>query len=135
MKGNDTRLPDIEALSYCCLECGDRCPIYRATASDDRTVKRAVAELWTKEMGQPFTADDVFCHGCKIEGKPQNKALLKCAVRQCAIGRQMGSCSRCGDLKACDHSLWKNWPEVKKQALQLQQAITEILNHNSKGTS
>ena len=113
---------EVEAVSYCSLECAGQCPIFKATVTDDQAVKQAVADIWTKEMGQPFTADDVFCAGCKQEGVPQNRAVHKCTVRQCAQDKGVGSCTRCAGLAACDKYLWQHWPDVRKQALDIQQS-------------
>lgn len=115
--------PDIESMSYCCLKCGPQCQIFNATANSDINAKKVIAENWSKEFGTPFTVDDVFCYGCKEEGKPLNKMLLKCTVRKCAKEKQLISCSVCPDLEKCDKDLWVKWPNLKPNALKIQKEI------------
>jgi len=112
-----TLRPDIDAMSFCCLKCGPQCKIFNATLNNDLNVKIEIAESWNKEFGIPFTTDDVFCYGCKAEGKPQNKAMLRCSVRKCAKEKQIKSCSICADLEKCDKDLWGKWPGLKENAL------------------
>jgi hypothetical protein len=125
LKDNEkhSKQPDIKSMSYCCLNCNDKCQIFKATVENDIKVKQTVAANWTKEYGEEFTVDDVFCYGCKREGKSQNKSLLKCTVRKCAKAKQIESCSLCNDLTNCEKDLWKNWPNVKVRALEIQNMI------------
>ena len=118
-----TMRPDIGAMSYCCLTCDPKCKIFNATMNNDLGVKKELADRWTKEFGTPFTTDDVFCYGCKAEGKPQNKAMLKCTVRKCAKEKQIKSCSLCADLEKCDKDLWGKWPGLKENVLKTQKEL------------
>jgi len=115
--------PDIESMSYCCLKCGPECKIFNATLNNDLTAKRIIAESWSKEFGTPFTIDEVFCYGCKEDGKPQNKAMLKCTVRKCAKQKQLISCSVCPDLEKCDKDLWVKWPNLKPNVVKTQKEL------------
>ena len=118
-----TLRPDIDAMSYCCLKCGPECKIFNATLNNDLSVKKEIAEGWTKEFGTPFTTDDVFCYGCKVEGKPQNKAMVKCTVRICAKEKQIKSCSICADLEKCNKDLWAKWPGLKENVLKTRKEL------------
>jgi hypothetical protein len=114
--------PDIGVMTYCCLECNGKCQIFKATVENDIEAKRAIAANWAKKFGEAFTSDDVFCYGCKQEGKPKNRTILKCTVRKCAIAKNIESCALCSDLEKCDKDLWKNWPEMKTRALKIQKS-------------
>lgn len=118
-----TLRPEIDAMSYCCLNCDPTCKIFSATLNNDLSVKKELAEHWTKEFGTPFTTDDVFCYGCKAEGKPQNKAMLKCTVRKCAKEKQHISCSVCPELTTCDNVFWSKWPGTRENALKISKEL------------
>lgn len=118
-----TQKPDIESMSFCCLKCGPQCPIFNATANNDLTAKKTIAENWSKQLGNTITVEDVFCYGCKEEGKPLNKMLLKCTVRKCVKEKGLKSCSLCSDLEKCDKDLWKNWPTLKPNVLKIQKEL------------
>jgi hypothetical protein len=122
MNGNDPHRATTGAPSYCSLECASQCPVFKATVTDDRAAKQAVADIWTRDIGELFTADDVFCAGCKQEGVPQNRAVHKCTVRQCAQSKRIGSCTRCAGLAECKKYLWQHWPDIREQALVIQRA-------------
>lgn len=114
-----TQKPDIDALSFCCLNCGPQCPVFTATANNDLVEKKKFLDKWTKELGS-ITVDDVFCYGCKNDGKPYNKKVPQCTVRICVQEKQLKSCALCSDIAQCDKELWKNWPEMRKNVLKIQ---------------
>ncbi|MCX6238304.1 MAG: DUF3795 domain-containing protein [Bacteroidia bacterium] len=118
-----TQKPDIESMSFCCLKCGPQCPIFNATVNNDLTAKQKIADNWAKKFGGTFTVDDVFCYGCKEDGKPLNKMLLKCTVRKCAKEKGLKSCSLCSDLEKCEKDLWTNWPNLKPNVLKIQKEL------------
>ena len=114
-----TQKPDIDALSFCCLKCGPRCPVFAATANNDLVAKKKFLDNWTKELGT-VTVDDVFCYGCKNDVKPYNKKVPRCTVRKCVQEKQLKSCALCSDIAQCDKQLWIKWPEMKKNVLKIQ---------------
>lgn len=54
-------------ISYCGITCSD-CPTYKATRMNDDAERKRVAELWTKQYGHPFKAEDINCDGCLTKG-------------------------------------------------------------------
>jgi hypothetical protein len=118
-----TQKPDIGSMSFCCLKCGPDCPIFKATADNDLSAKKAIAVKWSKKLGNPVTVDEVFCYGCKEEGKPLNKMLVKCTVRKCAKEKELKSCSLCNNAEKCDKELWKDWPTLKPNVLKIQKEL------------
>ena len=53
--------------AYCGFFC-DRCPVYRAAADGDKSMKEELAQRYTT-AGQPLSAEDIRCQGCRAQGK------------------------------------------------------------------
>jgi hypothetical protein len=99
-------------VAYCGLNCG-MCPAYIATVKDSNEERAKVAELWTKEFGASFKAEDINCMGCKSEG-PLFSHCSNCEIRSCASGKNMPNCGHCSDY-ACsklDH-IFKSMPVAR----------------------
>jgi hypothetical protein len=116
------KLPDLKDRAYCGLICDNSCPLFKATKANDPVAKKTVFEKWKwkETYGIEFDPNQVFCHGCKAPGKPENVAHTRCTVLKCCVGRKLESCLPCGKLAGCDKDLWKNWPDFKKQIEKLQ---------------
>ena len=117
------KLPDLKDRAYCGLICDNGCPLFKATKANDPVAKKAVFEKWKwkETYGVEFDPNQVFCHGCKAPGKPENISHTRCTVLKCCVGRKLESCLQCVKLAGCDKDLWKNWPDFKKQMDKLQQ--------------
>jgi hypothetical protein len=118
------KLPELKTLAYCGLICDDRCPLYKATRTNDAAAKQKVYEewKWKEKFGIEFNPDQVFCHGCKAPGKPENIPHSRCTVLKCSAARGFDSCVQCQKLADCDKELWKNYPDFHQQMVKLQQA-------------
>jgi hypothetical protein len=116
-------LPDLKTRAHCGLICGDWCQLWKATQTNDLAAKQKVYTewKWKEKFGVEFNPDQVFCHGCKAPGKPQNLAHGRCTVLQCNLDRGLESCLQCRTLAACDKELWKNYPDFRQQMIKLQQ--------------
>jgi len=116
------KLPDLKDRAYCGLICDNSCPLFKATKANDPVAKKTVFEKWKwkETYGIEFDPNQVFCHGCKAPGKPENVAHTRYTVLKCCVGRKLESCLPCGKLAGCDKDLWKNWPDFKKQIEKLQ---------------
>jgi len=114
---------EFKNMGYCGAECGNKCHIFTATVSNDIDAKKRIASDWAFEQGESFTTDEVFCYGCKNKEMPQNKAHLKCTVRICAEEKHLEACFQCKDLEKCDKALWRNWPNLKSEALRIQKSL------------
>jgi hypothetical protein len=118
-----TKLPPLRSRAYCGLICTDRCPLRKATATNDTAAKKVVFEKWRwrEKYGVEFEADKVFCHGCKPDGKPRAISVSACTVRACTTDRGLESCLQCHRLASCDKELWKNSPSFRQCMEKLQQ--------------
>ncbi|MGI6162864.1 MAG: DUF3795 domain-containing protein [Bacillota bacterium] len=98
--------------------CGprcDKCPSYNATKSGDRDALQRVANEWTEAMGRTFTADDILCDGCRVEGARLSSYCDDCDIRLCALSKNNPTCAHCSEYP-CD----------KIRAPQARQALDEI---------
>jgi hypothetical protein len=116
------KLPALRTRAYCGLTCDDHCPLFKASVADDAAAKKKVFEEWhwREKFGVEFDAARVFCFGCKPDGKPRSISVSACTTRACSTDRGLESCLQCQRLAACDKSLWKEWPDFRKQMLELQ---------------
>jgi hypothetical protein len=123
------KLPELKTRAYCGLICGDWCELWKATQANDAAAKEKVYQQWKwkEKFGVEFTPEQVFCHGCKAPGKPENVAHARCTVLKCSVERGLDSCLQCRKLADCAKDLWKNYPDFRKQMVKLQQdyAATE----------
>jgi hypothetical protein len=78
--------------------CGYNCHLCDAR-SEETKVRQKLVDAWRKYLGhEHYTAENVFCVGCKNEGPHADK---ECKARVCAIEKGMGSCALCDDFP-CD---------------------------------
>jgi hypothetical protein len=73
-------------LAYCGFNCAE-CPIYQATASNNDTLRRQVAERYNLEP------EKMTCSGCRAERG--NKFLEGCSMRCCAEKKGLAICASC----------------------------------------
>lgn len=82
-------------IAYCGLTCTD-CPGYHATRAGDRQLAQQTAALWSQEFGAEFSAADVWCDGCRADGRQSSHCAL-CKIRQCALELGHETCAHCPD--------------------------------------
>ncbi|HPG40114.1 MAG TPA: DUF3795 domain-containing protein [bacterium] len=118
----DDKTPDPTKMTFCGYECTIQCELYKATLENNVELKKKVYTDWKMKERRGFDFDPalVFCYGCKVTDKPLNAVLEKCTVRKCAMEKKLAACIQCKALKDCDKELWTNYPEFKKQMLEVQ---------------
>jgi Protein of unknown function (DUF3795) len=117
------KLPALEDRAWCGLICGDWCPLYKATRADDAAAKEKIYRewKWKEKFGVEFEPAQVFCHGCRVPaGKPANVVQQRCTVLECCGRRGLASCLQCRKLAGCEQALWKDYPDFRRQMLELQ---------------
>jgi hypothetical protein len=82
-------------ISNCGLICTD-CGAYIATQKNDNTLRKEVAEKWTKEYKHDFKIEDINCDGCKSSGRHVGYCMV-CQIRSCAQGKSVENCAWCAD--------------------------------------
>ena len=88
-------------IAYCGLDC-ETCEARLATVNQDETLRRRVAEEWTELNGVEITPEMINCTGCRIDGVKTPYCDSLCPIRQCALGRDVGTCGSCGEMDACE---------------------------------
>lgn len=75
--------------------CGYMCHLC-AARSEDPAVRQRLVDGWRKIFGhQMYTAENVYCAGCRCEGPHADQS---CEARPCAIARGVESCAFCDDF-------------------------------------
>ena len=87
-------------IAICGVSCTE-CRAYKATQSGDRSALEGIASEWTSSIGRTFTADDVICDGCRVEGKRLSAYCSSCEIRLCAQSKGLPTCAHCDDCP-CD---------------------------------
>lgn len=88
----------MEIYSICGNRC-DLCPAYKGNI--DRYTAEAVSEGWEKFLEYECPPEKIACVGCKNKGNHPNDY---CAIRDCAMDREMKNCALCGKMP-CSHLL------------------------------
>ncbi len=100
---------DFSGIAYCCIDCVDQCPLYKATINNDDEAKKKIAEKWGEKN---FKLEEYYCYGCK-DKKSRGTPGRNCTVKDCAIKKGFATCAQCGNFEACDEKLWQNYPQMR----------------------
>lgn len=87
-------------IAYCGLDC-ETCDARIATLHDDLTLREKTAKLWSELNGVEITPDMIHCDGCRIGGAKTPYCESHCPIRQCALGKGVGTCGDCADMETC----------------------------------
>ncbi len=90
-----------DTVAYCGLDC-ETCEARLATLNDDQPLRIKVAEEWSRLNGVPITPEMINCSGCRLPGVKTPYCDSLCPIRQCAMARQMETCSSCADMVSCE---------------------------------
>ncbi len=83
-----------EHMAFCGFDCA-RCPMYRATVDNDSALKKALIEKYSTNEKR-LTEKDIACFGCKAEKRYIHPFCEECAIRVCAMGRELAyNCGEC----------------------------------------
>lgn len=88
-------------IGYCGLDCR-KCDAYIATINNDQVLREKTAKLWAELNNAPILPEHINCEGCRVDGVKTVFCDSLCAVRQCAMKREVGTCGDCSDVKLCD---------------------------------
>lgn len=85
-------------IAFCGINCSE-CKALIATQKDDDTMRREIAEDWSKEFGHEIKPEEINCDGCLIrEGRHINYCDI-CEIRKCGIEKDAENCAYCVDYK------------------------------------
>ncbi len=88
-------------IAYCGLNC-ETCDARIATINNDDTLRKSVAELWSKLNAVEITPEMINCTGCRIDGPKTPYCESLCPIRQCAQQKGIRTCGECVDVKTCE---------------------------------
>ena len=103
---------DFSHVSYCCFDCHQQCPLYKATINNDDNVKIETAKEWGDFDKPGFKLEEYYCYGCKDQ-KSRGIPCNSCKVKECAVKKGLATCAQCGDFESCDQELWKLFPQMR----------------------
>lgn len=83
-----------QLIAYCGIDCG-KCPAFIGTQTNNHQLLADTAEEWIGSS-QQGDIDDIMCDGCTVN-KRMHKFCSECAVRNCAIGRNLINCGWCDE--------------------------------------
>ena len=88
-------------IAYCGLNC-EMCEARIATINNDDALRAKVAKLWSELNGVEITPDMINCEGCRIGGVKTPYCDTLCPIRQCALGKEIGTCGNCAEVRTCE---------------------------------
>lgn len=89
-----------DMIAYCGLNC-EKCDAYIATKNNDQALREKTAILWAKLNNTPILPEQINCEGCRIDGLKTVFCESLCAIRQCAIKRDLTTCGVCSEMRTC----------------------------------
>ena len=114
-------------IAYCGITCSD-CPTFKATNMNDDAERKKVAELWTKEYGHAFKAEDINCDGCLTGGTRIFNYCTICEIRKCGQEKNVRNCAYCDDYKC------EKLSKLHEQASKAKETLDEMRRSVSKNT-
>ncbi len=89
-----------DIIGSCGLNCS-QCGAYIATQTDDDALREKVAREWTQNHGAQFTADQINCDGCQVNGKAPDWVSKMCPIHKCCGEKSLNTCADCNQY-ACE---------------------------------
>ena len=101
-------------IGYCGIICSE-CPVFLATQKDDDEKRRMVAEMFTKQYGREYKAEDINCKGCTSDSSQIFHYCETCEIRKCARERKIENCAYCTDYP-CENlsKIFASYPKAKE---------------------
>ena len=86
--------------AICGLNC-ETCETRLATVRNDDALREKVAKKWSALNGVTITPEMIRCDGCRVAGAKTVFCDSLCPIRQCALGKRIGTCGACVEKAAC----------------------------------
>ena len=68
---------------------------YIATKNDDQELREKTAKLWAELNNAPILPKHINCQGCRMDGIKTVFCDSMCAIRQCAMNKEVATCGDC----------------------------------------
>lgn len=87
-------------IAYCGLDC-DKSNAYIATKNNDQALREKTAKLWSELNNTPILPEHINCEGCCGDGVKTVFCQSLCAIRQCALKKNVTTCGDCLEMGKC----------------------------------
>jgi len=88
-------------IACCGLNC-EACEARLATINNDDALRAKIAKLWSELNGVEITPEMINCEGCRIDGAKTPYCETLCPIRQCVLGKKLGTCGDCAEIRTCE---------------------------------
>ena len=107
-------------IAYCGLDCS-KCDAYLATINNDQALREKTAKLWSELNHIQILPKDINCQGCRMDGVKTKFCQSLCAIRQCAMKKDIQTCGDCSNIKKCQtiKAIIANNPQALKNLKKL----------------
>lgn len=110
-------------IAYCGIDCS-KCIGYIATQSGSKEKIAEAARTWSAEFKADIKPEHVICDGCKANARMSFHCSTLCAIRKCAVKKNLSTCAECGEFPCKDISaLLEAAPDAKKTMEKLRKYI------------
>ena len=102
-------------IAYCGLDC-EKCDAYIATKNNDQALREKTAKLWSELNKAPILPEHINCEGCRMDGKKTVYCDSLCAIRQCALKKDVTTCGDCLEMEQCPKvgAVFSHNPQARK---------------------
>ena len=107
-----------QLIAYCGLDC-EKCDAYIATMNNDQKLREKTAKLWAELNNAPILPEHINCQGCRTKGIKTVFCDSLCAIRQCALKKEVATCGDCPEFETCQKVgvIINNNPQALKNLL------------------
>ena len=88
-------------IAYCGLDC-EKCDAYIATKNNDQSLREKTAKLWSELNNVTILPEHINCEGCRTNGVKTYYCDTLCAIRQCAMKKNVSTCGDCAQMEQCE---------------------------------
>ena len=88
-------------IAYCGLDC-EKCDAYIATKNNDQALREKTAKLWSELNNVTILPEHINCEGCRTNGVKTYYCDNLCAIRQCAMKKNVSTCGDCAQMEQCE---------------------------------
>jgi len=87
-----------ELIAFCGIDCSE-CKAFVATQKNDNSMRKAVAEEWSKAFGHEMKPAEINCVGCVAKKGSHINYCSICEIRKCGSEKDVENCAYCADYK------------------------------------
>jgi hypothetical protein len=88
----------LKIIAFCGIDCSE-CKALIATQKNDNTMRKEIAQEWSKMFGHEIKPEEINCDGClSREGRHIGYCNI-CEIRKCGIQKNVENCAYCIDYK------------------------------------